>query len=373
MRFQAPWHRHGLNRYPQNYRPRIRRPIEVPCLRDWLSGEHAPAQRMAGTAFLIRVAGAAVIYPVAGPARALDGRLRIRHLRLCLDLAAADRRDRPLGLPLSAQRIIPEYTKRSQSDWLRGFLLGSRWTGVCDRPPWRHARRGRRVSARRGARARHHHAALSRLRRRCRSTRSPACWTASRAPTTAVNTRAAAAVRAAPADADRGDGGGAAGGIPTDATTAMVGVRLRHLDDDAGSVVPVQPAVAARSGRPDGLRVARLGHDLAPIFAVWAFYTLLTYTDVLVLRQFRPPEEVAIYYAAAKTLALVAFIYFSVAAAVAHRFAGYHVAGDRERSRVRSPTPCAGRSGRRCLTACMLALGEPILWLFGPISSPAIR
>ena len=75
---------------------------------------------------------------------------------------------------------------------------------------------------------------------------------------------------------------------------------------------------------------------------------LLTYTDVLVLRQFRPPEEVAHYYAAAKTLALVAFIYFSVSAAVAHRFAAYHVAGDRAGAcGVSPPAPCAGRSGRR--------------------------
>jgi hypothetical protein len=47
---------------------------------------------------------------------------------------------------------------------------------------------------------------------------------------------------------------------------------------------------------------------------------LLTYTDVLVLRHFRPPEEVAHYYAAAKILALVTFIHFSVSAAVSHRF-----------------------------------------------------
>jgi O-antigen/teichoic acid export membrane protein len=40
---------------------------------------------------------------------------------------------------------------------------------------------------------------------------------------------------------------------------------------------------------------------------------------------------VAIYYAAAKTLMLVAFVHFAVSAAVAHRFSEYHVAGDRIR------------------------------------------
>ena len=32
-----------------------------------------------------------------------------------------------LGLPLTAQRIIPEYTQRNDLDGLRGFLIGSRW------------------------------------------------------------------------------------------------------------------------------------------------------------------------------------------------------------------------------------------------------
>ena len=95
---------------------------------------------------------------------------------------------------------------------------------------------------------------------------------------------------------------------------------------------------------------------------------LLTYTDVLVLRHFRPPEEVAHYYAAAKILALVTFIHFSVSAAVAHRFSAHHVAGDRARRWPRSPPArCAGRSGRRSLMiALILAFGKPMLWLFGP-------
>ena len=45
-----------------------------------------------------------------------------------------------------------------------------------------------------------------------------------------------------------------------------------------------------------------------PILAVWDFYTLLTTTDVLVLQQFRPADEVAHYYAASKTLTLVTFV-----------------------------------------------------------------
>ena len=49
-----------------------------------------------------------------------------------------------------------------------------------------------------------------------------------------------------------------------------------------------------------------------PIFVVEAFYYLLNYSDVIVLKQFRSADDVAIYYAAAKTIALVSFIYYSV-------------------------------------------------------------
>ena len=94
---------------------------------------------------------------------------------------------------------------------------------------------------------------------------------------------------------------------------------------------------------------------------------LLTYTDVLVLRQFRPPEEVAHYYAAAKTLALVDV----------HSLLG--VGGGRaplrrpsRRRRSRGACGAAASTVRwtfwpSLLTiALMLAFGKPILWLFGP-------
>ena len=63
-----------------------------------------------------------------------------------------------------------------------------------------------------------------------------------------------------------------------------------------------------------------------PIFLVESFYFLLTYTDILVLEAFVEPDEVAVYYAATKILALVVFVHFAVSAATAHRFAEYHMA-----------------------------------------------
>lgn len=104
-----------------------------------------------------------------------------------------------------------------------------------------------------------------------------------------------------------------------------------------------------------------------PIFVVETFYLALTYTDVVLLERLRGPQEVAIYWAAVKTLALVAFIYFAVAAAAAHRFSEYHEAGDRQKladflaASIRwtfFPSLAA--------TIVILALGKPFLALFGP-------
>jgi O-antigen/teichoic acid export membrane protein len=156
-------------------------------------------------------------------------------------------------------------------------------------------------------------------------------------------------------------------GLPMNAMTAtLTGVvalwsvtiwQLVVLDRRLGTVVEPGPkAYAPRAW----LSTA------APIFVVEAFYLLLTYSDVLVLQIFRRPDEVAVYYASAKTLALVAFIYFSVAQTLAHKFAEYHVSGDRKRLAdflavaVRMTFwPSLGS------ILVILALGEPLLRMFG--------
>ena len=57
-----------------------------------------------------------------------------------------------------------------------------------------------------------------------------------------------------------------------------------------------------------------------PIFMIEGFYFLLTNADVIVVGFYLPPERVAVYFAAAKIMALVHFVYFAVKAAAAPRF-----------------------------------------------------
>ncbi|MGB8817289.1 MAG: lipopolysaccharide biosynthesis protein [Rhizobiaceae bacterium] len=67
-----------------------------------------------------------------------------------------------------------------------------------------------------------------------------------------------------------------------------------------------------------------------PIFLVEGFLFLLTNADVLVVGHFLPPDQVAVYFATAKTLALVHFIYFAVKAGVSQRYAQLIHAGTRQ-------------------------------------------
>ncbi|HZD92494.1 MAG TPA: lipopolysaccharide biosynthesis protein, partial [Pseudolabrys sp.] len=57
-----------------------------------------------------------------------------------------------------------------------------------------------------------------------------------------------------------------------------------------------------------------------PILMVEGFYLMLTYVDILTLERFQPPGQVAVYYAAARILAVVAFVYFAIAGATTHKF-----------------------------------------------------
>src|SRR6195952_1209211 len=104
-----------------------------------------------------------------------------------------------------------------------------------------------------------------------------------------------------------------------------------------------------------------------PILMVEGFYLLLSYTDVLVLQQFRSSEEVGVYFAVVKTLALVSFIHYAMAATTAHRFAEYHALGDRTRLSAYVAHAIKWTFWPSLAAPIvLLAFGKPILWLFGP-------
>ena len=104
-----------------------------------------------------------------------------------------------------------------------------------------------------------------------------------------------------------------------------------------------------------------------PIFAVESLYLMLTYVDILALEHFRSPDEVAVYYAAARLLAVVAFVYFAIAGATTHKFTQYHVSGDRARlAQFFGETIKWTFWPSLAICVAILICGKPLLRLFGP-------
>ncbi|RUX91744.1 lipopolysaccharide biosynthesis protein, partial [Mesorhizobium sp. M2A.F.Ca.ET.040.01.1.1] len=99
---------------------------------------------------------------------------------------------------------------------------------------------------------------------------------------------------------------------------------------------------------------------------VEGFFFLLTNADVLMVGAYLPPNDVAVYFATVKTLALVHFVYFAVKAGVAQRYAQF-THGEPDRLAAFARETVSWTFWPSLLMALLvLALGEPMLVLFGP-------
>ena len=104
-----------------------------------------------------------------------------------------------------------------------------------------------------------------------------------------------------------------------------------------------------------------------PIFLVEGFFFMLTNADVLMIGWFMAPEDVAVYFATVKTLALVHFVYFAVKAGVAQRYAQYAHGGDHARlAAFARETVSWTFWPSLAMAAAVLAIGKPVLLVFGP-------
>lgn len=103
-----------------------------------------------------------------------------------------------------------------------------------------------------------------------------------------------------------------------------------------------------------------------PIFLVEGFGYVLTNADVVIVGLYLVPDEVAIYFAAAKTMALVQFVFFSVKAAAAPRFSSLVAVGDQEGlARFAGQMARWGFWPSLAVGAVMLLAGHFLLSLFG--------
>jgi len=157
-------------------------------------------------------------------------------------------------------------------------------------------------------------------------------------------------------------------GYPANAVSIMVAAVVAGVVTTVGQTIIINRRLRRiGTGQPRAYDFRLWTFTSAPISLSTALFYLLSYIDVLVLQAFRPPSEIAVYYAVQKLLALVAFVHFSVAAAVAYRYAEYRATGQESRlvafhatSRRWTLWPSVGG------LLFLLVAGWPLLWLFGP-------
>jgi O-antigen/teichoic acid export membrane protein len=331
------------------------------------SSEASVTKRLAGTIFIIRVVSAALAYfsqiLLARWMGGSDYGVYVYVWTWVLLLGSM----MDFGISASAQKIIPEYRTRGEYALLRGFLAGSRWmtfvvsavlslllAGVVRlASPWIETNAvlplyigcftlpAFVVANTQDGIARSHDWMRLGLMPQFIARQSLIIGITAGAFALGFNLGATAAMLASAAAV----------------WIAMIGQMLvlnRRLGDH------LEPGPKAYDFR--GWLAISL-----PILMVEGFYLLLSYTDVLMLQQFRSSEEVGVYFAVVKTLALVSFIHYAMSATTAHRFAEYHALGDSARLSAYVAHAISWTFWPSlAATILLLALGKPLLWLFGP-------
>jgi O-antigen/teichoic acid export membrane protein len=151
------------------------------------------------------------------------------------------------------------------------------------------------------------------------------------------------------------------------ATAAMVAVIAVGLTGLAQAVwLHVKLKASVGSG-PRKMAPRQWVQSSMPLLAIAGAELALQNADVMVLSRFAAPAEVAMYFAAAKTMSLMMFVHYAVGSAMASRFAGLKERGDLVglQAAVRDavgwtfwPSLAVGLA--------ILVVGRPLLAMFGP-------
>jgi O-antigen/teichoic acid export membrane protein len=104
-----------------------------------------------------------------------------------------------------------------------------------------------------------------------------------------------------------------------------------------------------------------------PFLAITVCDIALQNTDVLIVSAFLSPNEVGMYFAAAKTMSLIMFVHYAVGSAVANHFSTLKARGDHASLTMLVRDAVNWTFWPSLLGAVViLALGKPLLWLFSP-------
>ncbi|RYC04499.1 lipopolysaccharide biosynthesis protein [Ciceribacter ferrooxidans] len=156
-------------------------------------------------------------------------------------------------------------------------------------------------------------------------------------------------------------------GAPHTATTAMQAALLATYVTSLSQFAVIEWRLRKRfsfnTGKVDFLVWFKVA---IPIFLIEGFSFLLTNSDVVIVGLYLDPEQVAVYFAASKTMALVQFVYFAIKTVVAPRFSAMMAQSD-----VRQLAVFAGNTVRwsfwpsLLMGFAVLLFGRFLLMLFG--------
>jgi O-antigen/teichoic acid export membrane protein len=158
-----------------------------------------------------------------------------------------------------------------------------------------------------------------------------------------------------------------AAGFALDAATAMLAAVAATWLTALGQVVVLDRRLEKRV--PKAPRRTAHGvwvRSALPVLFANIFLFLISYIGVLLLQYFRSPNEIALYYAATKVTAIVAMVHFAITASATHKFAAFEAAGDTAGLAKFYATSTRWTFWPSIAAAIVvLALGKPLLWLFG--------
>jgi O-antigen/teichoic acid export membrane protein len=157
-------------------------------------------------------------------------------------------------------------------------------------------------------------------------------------------------------------------GLPMEARTAAAAAVVATWGAAIIQIILVRQArVAEIPAGPEAYDFPTWFSTARPLLVIGGCDIVLQNVDVIAVSRYLSPTDVGIYYAAAKTMSLVMFVHYAVGSAVANRFSSLHARGDRA-SLEAFVRDAVNWTFWPSLAAAIiiLALGKPLLWLFGP-------
>lgn len=157
-------------------------------------------------------------------------------------------------------------------------------------------------------------------------------------------------------------------GAPATAATAMAaGIAATFVSFSAQHIMINRKMRGELPAGPRNYRLKLWAVVALPLVVMDSSGLIQTHADLLVLNAFVTPDQLGIYFAAAKTISLIGLINFAVTAIANQKFATLNAREDHDALGlfIRQTTRWTFWPAL-CAATGLLILGKPLLWLFSP-------